>query len=119
MKRFDLIFIVCVLLVAIGFYFFLSPGEKGTQAVIYVDGKEYGRLTLEKEGEFVIEQGDKKNVLTVQNGMIFMQEASCPDKVCIRQGKISRGKETIVCLPNKVRVEIEGEESSGLDAIAQ
>ncbi|HBE87040.1 MAG TPA: hypothetical protein DDW53_19330, partial [Lachnoclostridium sp.] len=37
-------------------------------------------------------------------------EASCPDKVCVRTGKIHRSGELIVCLPNRVVITIEGEE---------
>ena len=40
-----------------------------------------------------------------------MTEADCPDKICVNTGKISKIGETIVCLPHRVVVEIQGEVS--------
>ena len=44
-----------------------------------------------------------------------MKEADCPDKYCVKQGKIKNVGETIVCLPHKVVVEIE-KTSKGTDS---
>ena len=38
-------------------------------------------------------------------------EASCPDKVCIHQGFITKASESIVCLPNKVHIKITTEDN--------
>ena len=48
MKRLDIIIIAVVLFVAGGLYFsgILSPGEKGGEAVVYVDGEEKARYSL-------------------------------------------------------------------------
>ena len=42
-----------------------------------------------------------------------MTEADCPDGYCKRQGEISTEKETIVCLPHKLVVEIQGAKPNG------
>ena len=44
-----------------------------------------------------------------------MPEASCPDQICVHHNKISRNKETIVCLPDRVVITIENGEDSGID----
>ena len=46
-----------------------------------------------------------------------MIDATCPDHICVNQKEISKTGETIVCLPNKVIVEIKGADSSELDAV--
>lgn len=46
------------------------------------------------------------NRLIIQNGTAFITEASCPDKVCVRQGTIREAGQSLVCLPNKVIVTI-------------
>ena len=38
-----------------------------------------------------------------------MISADCPDHLCVKQGKISADGEMIVCLPNKVTVQISDE----------
>jgi hypothetical protein len=41
-----------------------------------------------------------------------MKDADCPDKLCEKTGKISKNGETIVCLPHRVVVEIQGGEGN-------
>ena len=49
----------------------------------------------------------------------FLKEASCPDHLCINMGRIRKTGQSIICLPNKVTVEIRGKKESddGIDAI--
>ena len=61
---------------------------------------------------------DSINTVLVQQGHIRMLEASCPDQVCVNQGWISDSTLPIVCLPNKVIIEIVGE-GSELDAVTK
>ena len=46
-----------------------------------------------------------------------MIEADCPDQLCVHQKKISMNHESIICLPNRVVVEIESSENSEYDAV--
>lgn len=46
------------------------------------------------------------NVLVIHNGTAAVTEASCPDGICVKHKSISLRNESIVCLPNKVIVEI-------------
>ena len=39
-----------------------------------------------------------------------MQEADCPDHVCMLMGKINKTGQVITCLPNLLTVTIEGGE---------
>ena len=52
--------------------------------------------------------GGGTNVLVVQDGEIWCSEASCPDKLCVKQGKKHLSTDTIVCLPNKMVVTVTG-----------
>lgn len=55
--------------------------------------------------------------LRFQDGYVSMPEASCPDQICVHHSRISRNKETIVCLPDKVVITIENGEDSGIDVL--
>ena len=46
-----------------------------------------------------------------------MEEADCPDLLCVHQKAISKEGESIICLPNKVVVTIRGGEETELDAV--
>ena len=53
--------------------------------------------------------------VTIENGKADMISADCPDKLCVNQHAISSNGETIVCLPNKVVVEVEDGEEAQFD----
>ena len=38
-----------------------------------------------------------------------MESSTCKNQICVEHGKISLKGDSIVCLPNRVVVEIEGE----------
>lgn len=76
---------------------------------ISVDGEEIMTLDLNQENDQIIESpGGGRNRVIIKDGAVHMEEASCPDKVCIRQGTISETGQSIVCLPNRVIVTITG-----------
>ena len=60
------------------------------------------------------------NLLVIEDGAARIEEASCPDGVCVHTGRIRRNGQSIVCLPKQVVVEIvsETENSSGVDMTA-
>lgn len=75
--------------------------------VITVDGDEYVQYPLESGSTKEITV-DGHNKVIIQDGVVWMEEADCPDKLCINQGKISKSGQTIICLPNRVMVTIKG-----------
>ncbi|OYP37556.1 hypothetical protein CG709_05765 [Lachnotalea glycerini] len=48
-----------------------------------------------------------------------MEEANCPDKLCVHQKSIDKTGETIVCLPHKVVITVIDAKENELDVIAQ
>ncbi|MCR5485577.1 MAG: NusG domain II-containing protein [Clostridiales bacterium] len=89
----------------------------GNVAVISQNGKELYRIDLDKVSEaYTIDLGG--NVVLVENGAVSMQSADCPDKLCVRQGKIKNGSHPIICLPNRVEIKIENDgEKDVTDAV--
>ncbi|MCD7708891.1 MAG: NusG domain II-containing protein [Clostridiales bacterium] len=119
----DIIFIgilaaVCVVIFLI---FMLQKSDGSGWVVVTVDGEEYGRYRLSEEQEIEITDADGNvtNWLEISDGKANMTAADCPDKLCVKQGTISRTGENIVCLPNRVVVSVERGKEDGLDAIAQ
>lgn len=126
MKRRDLMIIALALLAAGALYAVsqLSLGAAASTVVVTVDGQEVLRRPLAVEDRYEIAQEDGKlNVLRVEDGAVWMEEANCRDGLCIRQGKMCNGAKTIVCLPNKVVVQLTGDAPAGeedeLDVIIQ
>ena len=95
---------------AMGMGYYLTHLAPAVRAEVAVDGKTVETLDLSKDQEITIRgaQGGT-NFLVIQDGTIRCSQASCPDKVCVRQGRQSRDGDMIVCLPNRVTVRVSGE----------
>jgi hypothetical protein len=119
LKRNDIILIIAILVVAFGtIVFFNLTKSEGDKVVITIDGKPYKTLDLNTDTTLNIEGEDGEyNLLVIENGVASMKDASCPDLICVHQSDIHFDNETIVCLPNKVVVEIESSESNEIDGI--
>lgn len=115
--RNDWLLAVGVLVLAAALWFLLRPGGEGGWVVVTVDGTEVGRYALEEERTVTIGEEDY-NVLEITGGRAAVTEANCGDHTCVHTGWISREGETIVCLPHRLVVRIEGT-SGGLDAVAR
>ncbi|MDU5363118.1 MAG: NusG domain II-containing protein, partial [Finegoldia magna] len=46
------------------------------------------------------------NVVHIHGYSVSITESDCPDKLCMLKGKIDKPGDVIVCLPNKLVVEI-------------
>ncbi|MBE6067576.1 MAG: NusG domain II-containing protein [Clostridium lundense] len=120
MKKGDKILFVIViavlLIMSAGTYAYkLAFKGKDKIAVIKADGKVVKTINLSKlkgTEKFDIKEGDHFNTIVVEKDKISIIDADCPDKVCIKTGWISDAGESIVCLPNKLIVSIEGGEAS-------
>ena len=91
---------------------------EGGEVIVSVDGVEQRPLPLSENNFVVIGDEENYNVLVISGGEAYIEEASCPDNICVKSGKVSLEGQTIVCLPNKVVISIEGGKSSGLDGVA-
>ena len=118
LKKKDWILIAIIIVVA-GLAFFLHNllGAKGANCVVVkVDGKIEGTYSLGEDQEISINGGT--NTLVIKNNRAKMQEADCPDQLCVNQKAISKNNESIICLPNKIVVEVESSENSEFDAVS-
>lgn len=93
----------------------LTEKQDGKQVVVSVDGAEIARFSLDEDRIYEISGfNDGHNTLIIQDGVAYMSDASCPDHLCMGMGKISHAGQSIICLPNRVIVEIR--DNSGKDA---
>ena len=88
--------------------------EAGGSVLVRLDGEELCRLSLSDEGRYELNGGS--NVLVIAEGSACMVQADCPDKYCIKQGRIAFEGQCIVCLPNRLSITVEGV-YAGIDAV--
>lgn len=117
MKKNDFILIGIVLFLAVSMlgYHFLKGSSRDSKVIITIDGDIYGTYDLSADQIIDI---DGMNTLVIQGGEADMEAADCRDKLCVYQKAISRDGESIICLPNKIVVAIEGGKESELDGVA-
>lgn len=120
MKRNDIILIGIILVIAVASLLYINASKQGGDtAIIKVDGVVYKEVSLDKDTTLEIEGvNGGTNMLIIEDGHADMIDASCPDKLCVDQNNIEYNGETIVCLPNRVVIEVQSEKESELDSIA-
>lgn len=118
--RNDMVLIVVLLLLAgvVWACMLLTRHDDGYVSVS-IDSEEVMRLPLDEDVSIVLGEGEHTNTLVIENGQAYISQASCPDHVCIHQGKISYDGQTIVCLPNKLVVTAAGGAQADVDAVSQ
>ena len=57
-----------------------------------------------------------KTVVVCQDGYVWVEDSCCPNKLCVKTGKVRTPGQVIVCVPNEVVVRIVG--GSDVDAVA-
>lgn len=122
MNRKDVGLVLAVCLVAGLLYLFLGKEKAGDTVVITVDGREYGTFDLSEDRELMVQTEKGYNLVVIQDGTVFIQEADCPDHYCMRQGKLPGGNKSLICLPHKLVVEVkekDGPTGDEPDAIVQ
>ncbi len=121
-KRADIFFLMLLVLLGIGLsaviYF---PRTKPARSVeVRIDGKTAAVYPLDTDRRQVIQiPPDHTNTLVIRDGAAYMQEANCPDRICVGMHGIRKTGETIVCLPHKLVLAVvsDTEEGPELDAV--
>lgn len=109
LKRQDLILAAVMLGLALilGAGYAFTHQTPAAHAEITVDGELMETLDLSEDQEITIHGANGgTNHLVIKDGEIWCSEASCPDLVCVHQGKQSLDGSMIVCLPNRMIVQV-------------
>ncbi len=124
LKRADFFLIVVLFVIAFGFIYLSG---------LFSDGTEYGAVVISSEARTIgTYRMDTDNIIEIKNasgvvtnkieisgGSAKMIYAICPKGECIKQGAIKNTNETLVCLPNKVVVEILSGEDEEFDGVVR
>ena len=110
MKKKDiLLFLSIIISSVIAFVaLWLILSQNGDIAVISVNGEEYARLPLNEDTELLVSTEYGENLVVVEDGEVYILEADCPDKVCVKTGTANAMK-SVVCAPHRLTVTVETE----------
>ncbi|MGL4344348.1 MAG: NusG domain II-containing protein [Cellulosilyticaceae bacterium] len=115
MKKWDKIIIMSLLILSflphIILALFVNKEYTQTFAVISVNGEVQKRIPLtgqHNSRDYTITTEYGTNVIRTQNEKIAIIDADCPDKICSEPGFIMKPGQSLVCLPHRLYVGIEG-----------
>lgn len=98
-------------------FIMLSGKLTGKTAEIYTDNKLIRTVSLDKDDEFIVENGDNYNIVRIRNGKISVVEADCKNQICVKQGEIDNSLLPIVCVPNGLVIKVKnGDKTNDIDA---
>ena len=88
-------------------------------AAVSVDGVEYEAVPIEELAEQTINANGYTLKIAATEGEIWVEASDCPTQDCVHTGHISRSGQSIVCLPARVIITLEGsaDNSDGPDIV--
>lgn len=124
MKKLDVVLIVVFLVISIVLpaYFIAGSHDEivGNYLEITVDREVVKSIDLPAEDQtFLIETPWGENAVHIEGDSVWIEDADCFDEICVKDGRISKVGDILVCLPHRVILEIKGEEVTGIDAISE
>jgi hypothetical protein len=103
----DVVLIAAVLASAVVFYVKVSRDSGGPMAAhVFHDGRLVQVLPLDRD--CVVEVPGLNVVIEVQDKRVRILESDCPKRICVQTGWISRPGRPIVCVPNKLLIQVKG-----------
>ena len=107
MNKSDIKLVLALLIIStIGVITFKFLGKSGGRALVYHDGELIKTIDLSIDNRYVVNGDNGDVVIIVSDGKIKVDTENSPLHLCSKQGFISNTYESIVCLPNKIVINI-------------
>lgn len=127
MKKLDVVLIISLILFSFIFVVkdvFIAPKTDHKYIAISVDGKPYKDLEFKDETYmFPLKTKYGLNKIEISKNYVRVVEADCPNKLDVLQGKISKAGQSIVCIPNRMIIEIKSKaeqiDNDEMDAVVK
>ena len=86
-----------------------------TSAIVFKDGKPIAELDLRQNKVFILPSREME--IEVNEGRVRVARSDCPKQICVRSGWMKEPGEIIVCVPNKILIEVRSSGAPLLDAV--
>lgn len=112
-----LLFAALLIISLLGIFFIKEVMPLAEEVSIDVEGKIKYRYPVDADRLIDVESSRGSLTVEIKDKRVRVIHASCPNKLCEKQGWVSRG--AIVCLPNRISVIVGGqaEKNTKFDAI--
>ena len=93
--------------------------NKSRESRVEVTGKAFQKYYDINENRVINVEGPLgTTTIIIEGGEVRVEDSPCREKICIKMGRKKRVGEQIICVPNRVIVEITGE-SEAVDGITR
>ncbi|GAB4484222.1 MAG: hypothetical protein OHK006_07940 [Thermodesulfovibrionales bacterium] len=110
------LFLLLLCVSAAGIFYAREASPQGSDVIVEIDGKEAYTFPLGADTVVAVTGPFGDAVIEIRERKVRVREASCQNKVCVREGWISSG--VIVCLPNRMIVHVGGKAGMSKDVDA-
>lgn len=117
-KTDGLILLAILVLCGAGWLFYQHEyGSTAAVAEIYYESKLVETVDLSQGVDRRFSIPENRNVVFHQfsDGSICFEESNCPDKICIRAGRLRTVGQSAACLPNRIIMKIVPKNGRGAD----
>lgn len=114
--------ILVIFILALGVFSLIGINhfqQAGDLVTIKVNGQVVQQLDLKVSEQVTVNGPIGKTTIKIDHGEAQVIYSDCPEKICVKTGKIRHVGEIIVCVPNKVVVKISSQEKNQFDVITQ
>lgn len=120
-KKTDLLIIGAILVLAAGVFLFYQVSSRDREALaqIYYESQLVMTvdLTTGEDKDFTVPENDHVVFHQYSDGSIAFIHSDCPDKICIRAGRLKLVGESATCLPNKMTLKLVAKNGSSNDDV--
>ena len=109
--RWDALVVLAVLLLALSLAarpYFAAKAAGELTVEVTVDGETVERCALSAYTGGTYESRGYTLTVAAENGAVRVSESDCPNPDCVHSGASSRAGQSVVCLPARVAVTLEG-----------
>lgn len=99
---------------------FYTEDRRRTAATLNLFGNNIllKQLSLtENQGSHEAESETGRITFVIRNKSVKITAATCQHKTCMNMGSINATGQSLVCIPSRLRIAIEGQDESGLDGV--
>ncbi|MDA8077708.1 MAG: NusG domain II-containing protein [Nitrospiraceae bacterium] len=113
-----LLFFLLILASCAGIFISREAVSQSSDVLIEVNGKPAYTFPLAGDRTVTVNGPCGPTVVEIKDMKVRIREASCPNRLCLKEGWIAKG--VIVCLPNRIVVTVGGKSAGsprGVDAV--
>lgn len=118
MNKKDIVLCISIIIISLVIYIMynLQP-QNASKVVVYYENSIVLEADLNINSEYTVKGYNGDVSIIVKDNKVKVSDEISPYHLCSRQGYISKSYETIICLPNKIVINIEN--SDEIDTIAR